>query len=250
MNEYKIGPDGMKRLRLRLLKRMVPIMAIALAAAIYLSNFQTTKTPGVDNTLFEVIFFSFLAVFLSWSVYRAIRRQTRLLSSYTVMLTDNLISREQDNTPTIAIYRKDIRAIFQSRNGGLTIKGPDAASVIIIHPEIDNLDELRSSLEKTMPIAAAKTSRVALTYLGAIASVGSYAGAILFQDKILSTACALVCIGIMIWGFIQLRTNRNIDERAKRASWFLFIVIFSMMGLIYYHWTNQPIFFPTGLLKK
>lgn len=246
MNEYKIGPDGMRRLRLRLLKRMVPLMAISLVAVFFIVTFQTKNTPGADNTLVNVIIFPFLALYFSWIVYKTIRRQTRLLSSYTVMLTDNLISREQDKTPTIAIYRKEIRAIHLNRNGGLNVKGPDAASLIIIHPEIDNLDELRASLEQTMPITAPKASRIALTYLAVVATVGSYAGAILFKDNILSTLCALVCIGVMIWGFIQVRTNRNIDERAKRASWFMFIVIFSMVSLIYYHWTHQPLFFPTG----
>ena len=70
------------------------------------------------------------------------------MESYTLTITNNLITREQFITPTISIYFNEVSEISQQKNGTLTIKGRESSDLIVVLPQIDNYNDLIKSLEQ------------------------------------------------------------------------------------------------------
>ena len=96
-------------------------MLIAVIVGILISTINSKNQANNVNILPFIIPFAFLAV--GFGIYRGVNRQKSLLDSYTLNITNNLIIREQLNTPTISIYFSDIREIAKLKNGSFLIKG-------------------------------------------------------------------------------------------------------------------------------
>src|SRR3954466_16316681 len=102
MKQFKIKPGGFKQIKRQILFRTVPIMVIAAAAGITISSVNA-KGKRTDVNVLPIII-PIAAVTVGAGLYRGLSRQERLFNSFQLTLTENLISREQLNTPTISIY--------------------------------------------------------------------------------------------------------------------------------------------------
>ena len=150
MQTFKIRQNGFKEIKNKMLVRIVPIMLIAVTGGIVISTTNSTGKTGEINTLPFVI--PIMALALGSGIYRGVNRQKKLFDSYTLTITNNLITREQFNTPTISIYFTDIKEIVKHKNGGFIIKGKDARDLIVIPSQIDNYLQLEETLQEIQPI--------------------------------------------------------------------------------------------------
>ena len=95
-------------------------MLIAGAAGITITVNNQQLSETIVNPQFVIIPFAVTA--LGFGLYRGVMRLKTLLESYTLTITNNLITREQFITPTISIYFNEVSEISQQKNGTLTIK--------------------------------------------------------------------------------------------------------------------------------
>src|SRR5689334_14981655 len=115
MLTFRIKPDGFKEIRKKLLMRgiLFSLLSLGLASVIGMVN-----TSGKSDTIKPAIYYSenstdllvtmiptvvFIAV-ITFSFIRALKRAKKMYESYELTISDNLIAREQINTPTISIY--------------------------------------------------------------------------------------------------------------------------------------------------
>ena len=237
MQEFKIRPEGLVAIRKRILFRTTPIGLVAGGIGVAISFTQN----DIDNSwLMLAIVIPIMALFVSFGMYRAIKRQTAIFKSYTVTLTANLISREADNLPTVAIYLADIRRVVVHRSGSIVIRGKDPRAVIGVPPEMEDYEDLKAALNQIKPIEARRNDVLWSAYrmtVGLI-TIALMAGVYLLQNKILVAVCGTLTVGILIWGFIATRRNRNIDIRVKRRVWWMLIVAASIIYLVVKKWTS------------
>jgi hypothetical protein len=230
MQQFKITPDGFKKIRKRLLLRVIPLMLVAVTVGIFIAS----QNQSAD-ALSLIIAIPFIAAAVIFGLYRGINRQKDLYESYILTLTDNLVRREQLNTPTISIYYNDIQEITKSNNGNFVIKGPDAKNPINVSAQIDNYVLLENELNQIKPITIKSSDSPLQKYqfLFVLLTLALMTSVYLVSNKIVASVSGVSLIGILSWSLVSIRTNKNIDVKTKRAGWVVLIVIASIIAIMY-----------------
>lgn len=232
MEQFKIRQDGFAEIRKQMLAKSIPLTLIAVVIGLGISLFNPNNQNSSVNVLPFVIPFVLLAV--GFGLYRGVNRQKKLFESYTLSISDNSVVREQANTPTIKIPFSDINAIIKNSNGSFTIKGRSSLDVIGVPSQIDNYEHLESTLNliRPMTVVSQQPTTRKFTMPIVIATLALMATVYLATNKILVAVSGILLSGIIIYSFIQIQRNKNIDNRTKRASYWIILVLFSIIGIM------------------
>ena len=228
MQQFKLNPDGFKELRSRSLIRTIPIMLIAGVAGTFMSNNRNPEASNINVLLFVILT---MLISLGIGLYIGVKRQGKLFESYTLTINNNLIIREQLNTPTISLYRKEVSEITKANNGSILIKGKNPSDLIIIPAHIDNYHQLEGLLLEIKPI----TNGIATSVWNKFQSALSLISIVLMfcvyttTNKALAALSGSILIILMVWSLIKLRSNKNVDSKTKKGSLLLLIVIASVL---------------------
>ncbi|WP_426671771.1 hypothetical protein ACPPVU_11090 [Mucilaginibacter sp. McL0603] len=223
MQEYNITPSGFKEIRKLLLIKIVPFILIAVTAVIIISLFDSTDKVDTSTLTFVIII---VALVLGLSVYRSIQKQKAFFESYSLIIKANMVTRTQLNTRTISIYLNDIIEINKNKNGNFVIKGKYPDDIIVIRAQIDKYDQLEEALNQIKPITqTSKSFRKIYSLLIALVTITSMIFVYSSSNKIIVAISGLSFTGIMAWGFIEIRNNKNIDENLRRKIWLILVVI-------------------------
>jgi hypothetical protein len=207
-------------------------MLIAVTAGIIISSINSKgKTTDINILPFII---PVMALALGAGLYRGVNRQRALFESYTLTLTNNLITREQLNTPAISIYFNDIKEIAKNSKGEFTVKGKDATDIIIVPVQIENHHHLENALALIRSITTKSKAPFLEKYrtLLSLLTMGLMLCVYAVTNKVLVTLSGTLFIGIMLWGLIEIQKNKNIDNKTKRNSWVVLIVIISVIAVM------------------
>ncbi len=231
MQTYSIRPDGFKAIKKQILLRTVPFLILAATLGIAISDNNTSGNQDSPNVLPIVI--PFIILLIGFSLYTGLKRQKLIFNSYKLTVSQNQIVREQLNTQKISIYHLDIREITKQKNGGLIIKGKDPLDNIYVPAQIDNYMHLEKVLNDIHPV----TNKLNSSFLEKFQALIGLLTLVLFwivytaDNKIVIGFSGPALIAILIWSFVKIQKNKNIDKRAKSMSWIFLIVLFSIIVL-------------------
>jgi len=237
MEEFKTRADAFKELNRKILIRTAPILLVAVFAGITLSHFNMKEQQGDVNVYPFVIPFCLAVVGVG--LYRGVTRRKKIFNSYTLTFDNNIITREQYNTPTISILYDEVTEIIKGSNGSFTIKGKSAINVIIIPAQIENYEKLEKLLSEIKPFTLPvnrpllKKSIAILPLL----AIGLMAVVYLSNNKIIVLICGISTLIMLGYSFYSIQTNKNIDFKTKRSSWWVIVVGLSIGGGTYYKLT-------------
>ena len=229
--QFKIGEEGYKKFRKRWFTIIIPLFTVVLVVIILINSLSPAN--GEINTLPFV--FPVILIFFGFSLSRGLRKQKKLLLSYSVTVSDNEITREQLNTQRLSISFMEIKEIIKSEKGNFTIKGVGRTDVIHIPYWIDNSAALEECLKTLAPITIVtkdpfyKKYRTLLT----IPALGAMVAVITVTNKIIVGICGVLMIGLLIWSFYEIRISKNVPENTKRRSWVFLLVIASVIYMMY-----------------
>ncbi len=238
MQVFKIRQDGFKEIRKKMLLRSIPMLLIAGAVGITISTINSKQKENDVNVLPIVIPMAVLA--LGFGLYRGVNRQKALFESYTLTITNNLITREQLNTPTISIYFNDIKEIAKHKNGSITIKGKETVDLIGIPVQIDDYLQLETALQQIQPIVVKDKVSFMEKYqsLTGLVTVGLMLCVYTVNNKIIVALTGSVLVALMVWSFIKIRSSKNIDSKTKRSVWLVIIVLASVIAVMFFKLTG------------
>jgi len=162
MQTFKIGPDGVAQIKKKSLLRSIPISLLAATFGITVAIINSRGVKVDISTFIPMIIF--VPIALGFGFRRGLKRLQAMMESYELTISENLIIREQVNTPDISIYHSEVREIVQLKNGNFSIKGSRNNGIIIIPAQIDNYTQLETILKQIHPIATkSRQSRTART---------------------------------------------------------------------------------------
>jgi hypothetical protein len=238
MQVFKIKQDGFKEIKKQMLIRTLPIMLIAVTGGIVISSINSKGKAADVNVLPFLI--PFVAVAVGFGLYRGVNRQKALFDSYTLTLTNNLITREQFNTPTISIYFNDIKEIAKHKNGSFIIKGKDATDLIGVPAQIDNYSQLETTLQNIQPIIVKDKVSFFQKYpsLIGLLTVGLMLCVYTVNNKIIVAITGTALIALMIWSFIKIRSSKNVDSKTKKIIWWVVLVLASVIAVMIFKLTG------------
>lgn len=220
-------PEGLEALKKQTLSRTIPIMLIAACAGIYITSMQ----QGRDNDAVNILpfYIPLIVIVMGFAIFRALKRQQLLLKSYVLKVGEDLLQREQTETPTVVIRFTDITAIVRRPNGMITINGRHKGDVINIPAHIENAAELESVLNAIQPVAEKQEfamQRYSLL-IGAI-SAGLMVLTYTSTNKIVMAVAGAGAIGLVIWSYFKVQHDKNVDESTKRKMNWIWLVILSV----------------------
>jgi len=168
---------------------------------------------------------------LGYGLYIGLKRQKMLFESYKLIFSENTVVREQVNTPIINIQFDDIQSITKGRKGGYTIKGKNAVETILIPAQIDNYENLEILCNQIKPIEEFQQPKFDEKYRipFVLLTLCCMAAVYISDNKILVGISGLMVSGILIRSFIQIRKNKNIDNKTKRSSYYSLLVLVSVL---------------------
>jgi hypothetical protein len=238
MQHFKIRADGFREIRKKMLSGTLPLLIIIGAFAITLSRMRPAAQQHDVNVLPFVIPFILLTAAIG--LYRASARQKRLFDSYTLTITNNLISREQFDTPTVSIYFNEVREITKSTSGSLTIRGKETADVIIVPAQIENATMLEETLAGIREITdeTKKPLYEKFPLLPVLACLGLMICVYVSQNKIIVGVTGTMLLGLIIWCFFELRNDKNIDEKTRQSAWWLMVVLICVIATMIFKLTG------------
>jgi hypothetical protein len=239
MQQFKTREDGFKEIKKQLLIRTLPIILVAVTVGIVIGSVNSKNKETDINIL--PFFIPLAALSVGFGLYRGVNRQKDLFDSFTLTLTNNLITREQLNTPTISIYFNEIKEIRKNRNGGFTVKGKNPTDTINIPPQMENYSELEKSLNKIIPITTKSSEPILQKYrsLLSLLSIGLMLCVYTVTNKTLVAISGTLLVGLMTWSFYEVRKSKNIDSKTKQVSWWVLVVLVSVIAVIIMKLTGQ-----------
>src|SRR5882724_837788 len=219
MQEFRIGPEGIKTLRRLIIRRMLIFVPILLIIAV-INGFRywTDKSAGPG---FGIIVMVGILLLFGLFVFRVITKNERLFKSYVLTMENILIKREQWNTPDVDIYFNKILEVRKTKNGWLIVKGKYAGDVIIIPSQIENFEQVEQKLQEIVPITTKITGTFYEKYrlLIRLVSLIAMIVALVVENKFIAGFCAGLFSVLTIKNYIELRKNKNIDNRVRRNLW-------------------------------
>lgn len=238
MQIFKIRQDGFKEIKKKMLQRSIPLLLIAGTVGITISTINSKQVKNEVNVLPIVI--PVMAVALGFGIYRGVNRQKDLFESYTLTITNNLITREQLNTPTISIYFNDVKEIAKHKNGSFTIKGKETVDLIGIPAQIDNISQLETALQQIQPIVVKDKVSFMEKYqsLTGLATLGLMLCVYTVSNKIIVALTGTTLVALMVWSFIKIRNSKNVDNKTKRSVWWVLLVLASVIAVMIFKLTG------------
>lgn len=239
MQQFKIRQNGFKEIRKNILLKSIPIFVILIIFIVVTGTINSRNKAEDINTLPFII--PIILGAAGFGIYRGIKKQAALFASYTLSISNNLIRREQLNTPAISIYYNDVKEILKNKNGSFTIKGKNSGDLIGIPAKIDNYAELEATLQniKTITIKENDTLLQKYPVIPGIVMLGLMLCVYTVNNKIIVAISGTIVTGLMVWNLLKIQQSKNIDRNTKRNSWLVLIVLISVIAVTIFKLTEQ-----------
>ncbi|MES2332444.1 MAG: hypothetical protein V4539_22750 [Bacteroidota bacterium] len=215
MQQFKIQKDRFSEIRKQVFYKTGFIVVPAFIATF----FFIIRKPGEPEMPIMVWFIIVPLAIVTMLIVLTIvfKRQKALYESYTLTLTDNMITREMLNTPTISIYFNVISQIVKMKNGTFGIIGKDRSDIIGIPAQIENYDQLEEALQKIKIIDNKSSNSISQRYtLLTVLSVGLMICVFTVTDKVIAAVTGILLISLLLWNFYAVRKSKNVDSNTKR----------------------------------
>jgi hypothetical protein len=231
MQQYKIGEESYKKFRRRWVNIGIPVISAIVAFGIAIVVYSQ-RDDGFNPMPYVI---PVMAVLFTFSIVRGLKRQRRLLMSYSVTLSNSEITREQLNTPPLTINFMEIKEILKTKKGGFMIKGRSKTDVIHIPYLIDNAGDLEEALAKFAPITmhVRESQQRWLKLAPAVLGLGGFVTLLITKNNFVAVVAGVVVIAMFTLRFIELVTNKNVPTNLKRRGWTYLLIIVLVIFMLY-----------------
>lgn len=214
------------------------MLVIVATVGITISTINSKSSETDINVLPFAIPIATLA--LGLGLYRGTNRQKALFESYVLTITNNLITREQLNTPTISIYFNEVKEIAKHKNGSFSIKGKDATDLIGIPSQIANYSQLETTLQSIQTIIVKdKVSFLQKNQsLAGLLTVGLMLCVYTVNNKVIVALTGITLVALMVWSFLKIRNSKNVDSKTKKSVWWVLLVLASVIAVMIFKLTG------------
>ncbi len=231
MRTFKNDPAGFRSIRGKILKRIIPLLSMALLVGLGLG----WNSAGGEQVYLLFFLVPFMVGLMAFSVNKAINQQKKLFESYALMVDDVFVCRQQATVPEIKISWDQVSAIVKNKDGSFIIQGQQKSDVIYVGSQIEGYDELEAVLSSRKEIhpGNGKPNRQSVTLGAVVAALGLMATVYISTNQYLVLVCGLLLSAGLAWSFFVIQSNKNINKKTKRASWWVLFVLIAILGITY-----------------
>lgn len=120
---------------------------------------------------------------------------------------------------------------MKDKKGGYAIKGKTAVETILIPAQINNYENLETLCNQIKPIEEFQQPKFDEKYRipFVLLTLCCMAAVYISDNKILVGVSGTILSVLLIKSFIQIRKNKNIDNKTKRSSYYRLLVLGSVV---------------------
>jgi hypothetical protein len=225
---FRLNLEKFKEFRKALLIRSLPMLMLPLIFVLYFNRHDVTTLPFL-----LVIFFGII----SFTMFNTLKRQKRAWETFELTIKDNIITRVQEQYPTIILPFSEVVEAIEIPNGSITIVAKSKANSIVIPYGPDSKDEFVKIISSFTILKKAINKYTLLYTIGA-----GILGLVLFGLFFTSTDFYVIQLsgfafaGTLIWSFVQIQRNKNIDRKMKLTSYAFIIPLLSVLLKLIASW--------------
>ncbi len=236
MQQFTVLPGAFEELQKTMLTRIAFLFVMMILVIFIVPVLMSDTYTGISSgTWFTLVMISGV---LGYTFYNGLKRQKTMLASYKLIITEESITREMLNTPTIVIPVKEIKNITKGVKGGYSIVGESKVNAIGVPAQIGDKEALERLLDTIKPIHTETSVAWLQQFQLPIAFAGVALMLVTFYspNKYLATVSGIVFISLMTYSFYIIQVSKNIDVRVKRTSYFFLIPVLSVAGSLIMKW--------------
>ncbi|MFT8312976.1 MAG: hypothetical protein ABF633_01835 [Clostridium sp.] len=238
MKVYKLSSEQLNKSISRIFLRTISLCILALVIGLYIS-----LRNGTVSILTFAMVIILIAIVLTISIQKGLKKQKESLLSYELIILDNSIVKKQLKFPTIEIEYNSILRVEEIPNKGLIIKAKDENKTIGIPYYLTDYDEVKNVLSKYADIDIKKSTNTSLIkvlqYALPISVVLAVIIVITSNNKYLIMLLGTAYILFFLWFIIEIQRNKQINLKLKRRYLFLLFpllsVILKMIVVFFYY---------------
>jgi hypothetical protein len=232
MPHFKPTPNSFPQARKALLLKTIPVSLIAGMGG-FLIGFYKADWDEVAGIYLPLILLFVIGINLLVTYFVANKRRA-IYESYLLTIDEVNITREQLNTPPLAIPKSEVRNITKNRSGNIFIQGRAKLDVIHVPSQIAGIANLEALLADVQPITTGMhASRIQLYRRGlSLLSIGLMAVVYLSENKMFVAISGIALMGSMGYSYYQYYISKNVDYRSKNLVWWVVLVMVSIGAIV------------------
>ena len=235
MQEFKIRYDSYDEIKRKTILKRIPFLIVTNFLLIFILNYALNFR--YYNPFYDLLLIGIISAAISIGTFRGLKRTKEILESYKLIISENSITREQLNIPSISIPISDITKISKNYNGSFTIWGKNSNQIIGIPAKIENYEGFEYLLNQIMPVKPEHKSKFPVSILSYVL----FAVLIITTNKILIACSGSVISFNIIYSFIQIERSKHLDNRTKRLNYWSVLVLASVVGITFIKLTSYKI---------
>ncbi len=231
MKTFKTNPQGFRNVKRKIFIKTFLLGLISIIAGIFIFVVNQQESESYMSTI--LIVFPVLLVFIVAGAYRGIKRQEKLWNSYQLIINGEYIKRLQKNVPDIMIRKDEITKIVKLSDENIFIKTNQPKHFIFVPFAIENRDELLKELADFGEIKKQEKKGIKISYK--FVTFLTLALMVIFftlKERYIIIPSGIVLTVGLIWSFLEIQKSKHLDKRTKRSSYFIFILLFTVIGRI------------------
>ncbi|MFT4668349.1 MAG: hypothetical protein ACJASM_002509 [Salibacteraceae bacterium] len=231
---FRMKPEGFEEVKSGMIKRSIPIGILAIGGGLAISFFKSSSSGDFDwNVLLIMIPVSLLAI--GYGFKQGVDRQRQIFESYVLSIHETTIERKAFNTPDIMMAHANINAILKNKDGSFLIKSATSKDIIGIIAQIERKDELEKLLNEIHPVTSDAPISLIEKYrtLLTILPVGLMVVTFLSTHKWIVGIAGILLLVALGYSFFEIQRNKNVDEKTRKASWWLILVVIPILASMY-----------------
>lgn len=184
------------------------------------------------SLVFSFLLFLGIVVFVT---LRTVKKQLNLMQSYRLIIGESTITREQLSLMPVTITQHDIKEIIKTRKGSIIIKLRQANSTLVIPYFIENYVGAEALVSNFGTVTKGKEAvvvqklKMALPFLAIVLMVIVYAAEI----KWLVGISGVLLLVLMVWSFIGIRGNKDLNPKIRASAWWLLLVALTVIFTVF-----------------
>jgi hypothetical protein len=209
------------------------LLLIAAAFGVFISEYYSSNKT-VSNTHDLPLIIAVIMVVMTFSLIRVIKGQKVIFETYKLIIDDVRIIRQQGNTPDITLTFSEIKSITKTSKGGLVIRGSNPLNMILVPAQLDGLSGLEQLLLENCKVQMSDSNPLMQRLLIPFTLFTLCLMAVIYisNNKIIVLISGIILLPIMIAGFIKLQTNKNIDNKTRKSSYWMILMFLIIIGIV------------------
>ncbi|RWY50960.1 hypothetical protein [Mucilaginibacter gilvus] len=234
MPQYKNKPEDFNLFSKKVLAKSVPLTFVAIIAGLAISYYSQGGDAGGWQAV--LVYMVIIILYVVFAVWQGKKRSRAMFGSYELTIADDHFLRRQAGLADKKILFSDVDTIIETKEGYLGINGPGKGNNIFIMPYVERREEIKNFLETVKPVSLQQKKSLLLRFapLLMLATIGAMAALYLSYNKIVVVVSGSLLTTLMAWSFYTIRTSNLIDSSIKRRSWWMLLVMLSILGIMYY----------------